>query len=133
MGLSYAALFVSKDRYKWGPGIDILYDESPGAWVERYKEDGKSLTRVVEGKFSDRFSVGLSIKGELALRYFSPFVHLGYDIVHHSTYDSRFYQIMGLKVYPVNRLFLATGIRSESLYKAMFIYWSIGYTIKGKS
>lgn len=133
-GLSYATLFVNSYKYKWGPSLDLVYDESSGAraWRETNPIDQKVYDRVELGAVGKRFSIGLSAKGEIVMPHFSIFANLGYNLLHGNTYDYRFYQIMGVKVYLKDNLFGTFGIRASRFSKAQYLYWCIGYTIPGR-
>jgi len=131
MGLSYASMFVRSHTWKWGPSIEIVYDESGGstAWREIWEVDGQYYDRVALGKMEQRFNVGLSAKGELVMPYFSLFANVGYDVYHGNPRDRRLYQILGTK-FRFHRNFFGTfGIRANHFSKAQFIFWSAGYTI----
>ncbi len=131
VGLSYAPMFVHSYSLKWGPSIEIVYDESGGAtaWREIWEVDGQYYDRVALGDVSKRINVGLSAKGELVMPYFSLFANVGYDVYHGNPNDSRFYQILGAKIRFHPNFFGTFGIRANHFSKAQFIFWSAGYTI----
>ena len=132
LGISYARMFHNSYRYKFGPGIDITYDESSGITVSRQKhpETGKTYDRIKLGNFADRFSVGLSVKGEMAMPAYSVFANLGYDIIHGNKKDARLYQILGVKIYLTDSFFGTFGIRATNFGKAQYLYWNLGYTFE---
>lgn len=137
-GLSYAPVFVTNLRYKWGPSLDLVYDESGGAYAKRDRDPttGAMVDRIFLGPIKDRFVAGLSLMGELSMPYYSIFAHLGYDVIRSSKYhpeDSRLYQIVGAKIYFNNSLYGTFGIRATRGSSAQFLYWSLGYRIKGKN
>lgn len=133
-GLSYAAMFINSHKYKWGPSLELVYDESSGvsAWREQHPEDGKFYDRVKLGDIYKRFTVGLSLKGELTLSRLSLFMNVGYNILHGNEIDYRLYQIIGAKVCLKENVFATFGIRASRFSKAQYLFWSIGYTIEGK-
>ncbi len=133
-GLSYATLFVRNYKYKWGPSVELAYDESSGVkvWRQQHPEDGQFYDRVKLGDFHERFSLGISLKGELTFPYVSFFANMGYNILHGNDYDYRLYQIIGAKAYVKDNLFGTFGIRANRFSKAQYLFWSIGYTINGK-
>lgn len=133
-GFTFAPMIVKSYKYKYGAGIDLLYDESAGAtaWRELNVKDGKLYDRVKLGRFGERISVGLSAKGELQMPMYSIFANLGYNVVHGNKSDKRLYQVMGIKVYLKENLFGTFGIRATNFSKAQYLYWSLGYTIQGK-
>ncbi|MDL2264937.1 acyloxyacyl hydrolase [Parabacteroides sp. OttesenSCG-928-G21] len=134
-GFSYAALFVRDYKYKWGPSIELVYDESSDVkvWRQLHPEDGQFYDRVKLGAFHKRITLGLSIKGELTFPYVSFFANLGYNILHGNDYDYRLYQIIGAKAYLKDNIYGTFGIRASRFSKAQYLMWSVGYTIKGKT
>lgn len=132
--LSYATLFMKNLKYKWGPSVEAVYDESSGAkaWGERDPANGEKYERVDLGNPGERFSVGLSLKGEMVIPRVSLFAQLGYNLLHGNDKDNRLYQIVGAKFYVTDNIFGAFGIRASRFGKAQYLYWSIGYTIKGR-
>lgn len=131
-GLSYSYMLHNTRRFMWGPSIEAVYDESVNA-VFRGEEDpytGRYTEYMKLGKVADRFSVGLSLKGELTMPGYSIFTNLGYDILHKDKRDSSFYQIYGLKVYLFNDLFATFGVRSINFTRSRYLYLNVGYTFK---
>lgn len=133
-GITFAPMIVKSYKYKYGAGIDLLYDESSGAsaWRELNTKDGKLYDRVKLGRFGERISVGISAKGELVMPMYSIFANLGYNVIHGNKSDKRLYQVMGIKAYLKENLFGTFGIRATNFSKAQYLYWSLGYTIQGK-
>ncbi len=131
---SYAAMFSRSYKYKFGPSLDFKYDESIGAKADYvYNDyDEYEYNRVWKGKAADRFSLGISLKGEIVMPYFSFFTNLGYEFWHKDERSSRFYQQLGIKVQPYGNIFGIVGIRANYFSKAQYICWSVGYTLKGK-
>lgn len=130
LGISYAYMFRNSYRYKWGPSLEGTYDESSGikSWREAHPESGKTFDRVRLGKFNDRFSLGLSVKGEVSMPAYSIFANLGYTLIHGNKKDKRLYQILGVKVFLKDNLFGTFGIRATNFGKAQYLYWNLGYT-----
>lgn len=134
VGLSYATMFVHNYKYKWGPSMELVYDESSGVkvWREQHPDDGMFYDRVKLGDVYERFTLGLSLKGEISFPHISYFANFGCNIIHGNDYDYRLYQILGVKGYLKDDLFATFGIRAGRFSKAQYLFWSIGYTIKGK-
>lgn len=130
-GLSGAALFVPNYKYKWGPAIDISYDESGGVeiWRERHPDDGKYYDRIKYGSFYEQISVGVGLRGEVVFPYVNLFANMGY-VVLQGTDRNRFYQILGIKLYLIDNVFGTFGIRANRFSKAQYIFWSLGITLK---
>lgn len=132
IGLSYAYMLSNNYRYKWGPSIEATYDESSGitSWRETLPGTNKTYDRTRKGKITDRFSVGLSLKGEIAMPAYSVFANLGYDVIHGNEKDKRLYQILGVKLYLKDNLFGTFGIRATNFGSAQYLYWNLGYTFE---
>ncbi len=132
LGLNYSYMFCNNYRYKWGPSLELSYDESSGikAWMQQLPETGKYYERIKLGKVEDRFSAGLSIKGEMLMPAYSLFCNLGYNVLHGNKSDKRLYQIAGVKIHLSDHIFGTFGIRATSFGKAQYLYWTLGYSFK---
>lgn len=134
VGLSFAALAVPSEKFKWGLASDIVYDESVNARAFGVtRDDGSYYDRIVLSPLSDRFTFGFSLKGEYTLPRVSFFANAGYNFWHKSTRDSRFYQIVGVKLYLFRQIFGTFGVRASRFQQAQYFYFSLGYTFRGKS
>jgi hypothetical protein len=117
-------------RFKWGAGLDVLYDEGRGAFVYGdFSEKTKRYAEIVRlDDLSKRISVGLSLKGELAMPGYAVFAQLGYDVLHGGHDESRIYQIYGLKVYLTKNLFSSLIVNSTHVTHSRFLCINVGYT-----
>ncbi len=133
--LSYGFLKVPNYRYKYGVGLDLLYDESSGAkmWRQIHPEDGEVYERIKLAPVTDRLSLGASLRGEMVMPGYSIFANLGWNLIHGNKKDQRLYQVIGIKLYLRDNFFGTFGIRATHFTKAQYLYWSLGYTINGKS
>lgn len=131
---SYAAMLTRSYKYKYGLSLDFLYDESVGSKADYIANphDNKFYEHVTLGEREDRFSLGVSLKGEIVLPYFSVFANLGYAFLHKNEDLPRFYQMLGVKIQPTGTFFGTMGVRTAYFSKAQFITWGIGYTFRGK-
>jgi hypothetical protein len=133
--LSYGLMKVPNYRYKYGAGLDVLYDESSGAkmWREIHPEDKEVYERVKLAPLTDRLSLGASLRGEVVMPGYSIFANLGWNLIHGNKKDQRLYQVIGIKLYLRDNFFGTFGIRATHFTKAQYLYWSLGYTINGRS
>lgn len=134
LGLSYAMLVADGYKFKWGPGVDFVYDESAGVkvWRQVNPADGKLYERTKLGPASERVSLGLSARGELMMARYSIFANFGWNVLWGNRADARLYQVIGLKVYLKDNMFGTFGIRASHFSQSQFLYWSLGYTLAGK-
>jgi hypothetical protein len=132
-GFSFTPLFVPSRRYRYGVGLDIIYDRSSNvrAWREPHPISGNMYDRIELAPFSERLSVGLSARGEITMPVYTFFANIGYNIIQ-QTNENRFYQVIGVKFYPRNEMFVTFGIRATNFSRAQFLYWSVGYTLRGR-
>lgn len=130
-GFNYAFLIAPHYRYRYGGSIDLLYDESSGVTAKREQNphNGKYYDRVYLGKPHERFSMGVSARGEIVLPGYSIFANLGFQAIHGNSQDSRLYQVIGVKIYLKENFFGTFGIKATKFSKASYLFWSMGYTI----
>ncbi len=135
LGVSYAMLFANAYKYKWGPAVDFIYDESSGvkAWREGLPGSGAEYERVQLGPMGQRISLGAGVRGELTMMRYSIFATVGWNAVWGNHKDTRAYQVLGLKAYLSRNFFGTFGIRASKFSSAQYLYWSLGYTIPGKT
>ena len=133
--LSYGLMKVPNYRYKYGVGLDVLYDETSGVkmWREIHPEDGEVYERIKLAPIADRLSLGASLRGEMVMQGYSIFANLGWNLIHGNKKDQRLYQVIGIKLYLRDNFFGTFGIRATHFTKAQYLYWSLGYTINGRS
>lgn len=137
LGLGYSYLFVPARRVKWGPSVELSYDESGGVTSRREvnPRDGLVYDRIIMGKPADRFSLGVSMKGEFVMPYYSFFANLGYDFIQSKTNVNmnaqikRLYQIIGVKFNLNKHFFVTAAVRAVDFSVVHYLYMNIGYTI----
>ena len=131
LGLNYSLMRAPNYRYRYGVGVDVVYNESAGATAERKynPKDGKWYNVVYYGRGRDRLSVGINAKGEVVLPGYSIFANMGWQIYKGNKKEQNLYQILGVKVYLKDNFFGTFGIRANHFSKAQYLFWSLGYTI----
>jgi hypothetical protein len=129
-GLTYSSKFVFNYRYKVGPFVRVIYDESSRAMAFREQSPaGQWSYRVQRADFTDRLSLGLGISVEKSLPVVSFFGKLGYSVYHRHHSDLAFFQTIGAKVNITDNVFGTFGVSSTRFRIAQFLYWSVGYRI----
>ena len=135
LGVAYSPMIVRGFRYKWGPSVRLIYDESSRAraWREEHPIDGQLYYRVeIDPRFRNRLSLGLGLSGEISMPIASFFAKVGYNVYHRHHVDSRLYQVVGVKAYLQDNFFATFGISATEFSQAQFLYWSFGYTISAE-
>lgn len=131
-GLVYSRLFVKGYKYKWGPSIQLIYDESSNAKAWRDSSVVGLQAYTETAKIQDRFSLGIGLRGEIVMPGMSVFATLGYNVYHKHHYDKRLFQTIGIKYYLKDNLFVTFGISANQFSVAQFLHWSVGYTINSQ-
>ena len=129
-GLNYAFMWQNARRFMCGPSMELQYDEGNRVRVlgDISNETGEYKEIVKLGRFSERLTIGLSLKGEFMMPGFSIFGNLGYEVLAGSTKNKRLYQIYGAKVFLFDGLSSSIGVKSNNLTNSNYLYLSIGYT-----
>jgi len=132
-GFNYALLLQNLRRFRWGPSLDILYDEGNKAIITSYiSEDSDERSESIRlAPLSKRISIGLSLKGELSMPWYSIFLHAGYDLLKNNDQGTRLYQIYGFKFYIAKKIYSSFGVRCNNLTKSNFLFVNLGYTFGG--
>lgn len=127
-GISYAYMFHNVRRFSFGPALDLVYDEGNFDGLRGEESPTGEYREIFAFRnVSERFNVGLSVKGEVAMSGYSIFGNLGFDIVH-SDAESRFYQIYGVKAHLTKGLYASFSVRSTELTHSRFLCLNLGYT-----
>lgn len=131
MGFSYALLRQPGHRFRYGLGLDLIYDES-ACFTPRAvgtKPNGKEIVEVRYGDMENRFSLGVSARGELVQSAYTIFALVGYNVIHGNKWDLRFYQQVGIKVPFWDNLYGTFSIRSKRFAKAQYLFFGMGYRL----
>ena len=112
-------------RYNWigkyGGGIDIIYDSS-------LKED-YSTSNVTTSKL---MFVGITVAHELCLSKFALQTQIGTYLYKGTPAKGAFYFRVGLKYYILDRYYLNVTLKTANGFKADFIEFGMGYSLKFK-
>jgi len=132
MGVSYALLHMPGYRYRYGLGLDGIYDESADFTAKKVGEtkDGTEIVNISHGKTRNRFALGLALRGEVVLPKYIVSGQLGYNVIHNNRYDKRFYQSFSVKVPFWEGLYGSFTLRGKGMSKAQYILLGIGYVIE---
>jgi hypothetical protein len=131
MEASYALLHMPDYNYRYGAGVDIVYDESAGftAWKVGEHPDGSDIAAYHDGCFSGRLALGLSFRGEIVLPKYSVSGQLGYEVVNGNKQDSRLYQTFSVRVPFLKGLYGSFILRAQHFSKAQYMFLGLGCMI----
>ncbi|MDH6357709.1 acyloxyacyl hydrolase [Parabacteroides sp. PF5-9] len=129
VGMTYSYMLRQTRRFMWGPSVEMVYDESINASFigEKNPQTGAYIEYEKLARPIDRFSFGVSLKGEITMPGYAIFANLGYDLYHKDKREKRLYQIYGVKVNLIENVFASFAVRSTNLTRSQYLYLSIGY------
>lgn len=132
--LSHALMHMPTYKYRYGSGVDLVYDESAGFSAKKIGEapDGTDIAEFKHGKFFDRLAVGLFVRGDIVMPKYSVSGIVGYEVIKGKKVDNRLYQAFNVKVPFWNNLYGSFTIRSQKFTKAQYMFFGIGYMIDHK-
>jgi len=126
LGVIYSPMMAKGCKYKWGPSIQFIYDESSNA--KAWRDSNQLYDCVVLAKFPDRLSLGLALRGEISMPIVSVFAMVGYNVYHKHHFDRPLFQTAGVKIYLKDNFFASFSISAMEFKVAQYLYWSFGYT-----
>ena len=124
--LSLSPMLHHTRLVKFGPSVDIFYDESTN--VKLWFTPDKSRMEYQLAPFLERWNIGLSARGEIVLPGLSFYGQLGYNLFDKSNSTGRFYQIVGAKCYLNKELYINGGVRACNFSIAQCAFIGLGYT-----
>lgn len=126
-GLNFAPMYAFSRYIRAGVSVDMQYDES--ANLDRNLVDGTFGDEVLfyRQPFSERFSAGLSLRGELTLPIFSIGAGIGRNLIARGN-NRAFYQMLVLKAYIYRGTFLQAGYRLHDFHEPSNLMLGVGYT-----
>lgn len=124
-GLQFAPMRKFNRWLSAGVSLDMQYDESAG--LDKYWVDGSSGDNVkfYRPPFSKQISVGLSAHAEFTMPIFAINAGLGYDMLNPEG-EKRLYQMLTLKTFVSDRLFLNVGYRLGDFKEPQNLMLGIG-------
>ena len=124
LGINYNCYYVPNYNYKYGFSLNLVCDASSNAEITI----NKNTSVVKHDVFSHRISLGIAAYGELCTEYFSIFANIGYNVIHNQSYDSRVYQMLGIKYYFTPSVYGTVGVNANGFSSAKYLFLSVGYT-----
>lgn len=128
---SYALLHMPVYKYRYGVGVDFIYDESAGFTATKIGEtpEGREIAQITYGKVKDRFSVGLSLRGDIVMPKYSVYVKAGYNVVHNNSEVKRLYQAFGVKAPFWKNVYGSFSIQARRCTRAEYMFLGLGMYI----
>lgn len=132
--MSYALLHMPTYKYRYGTGIDVVYDESAGFTARKIGEtpDGVDIAEFKYGEWHDQLAVGLFARGDIVMPRYTVSGMVGYEVIKGKKEDKRFYQAFNVKVPFWKNLYGSFTIRCQKFSKAQYMFFGVGYMFDHK-
>lgn len=128
VGFNVNPMYRVNRLFRAGASLDCQFDESANIENHVAGTDGDGNTRFYRPSFSERTSVGLSLRCEWVMPIFSINIGMGHNVLYKGIVATGFYQILALKTYFTQRLFLHTGYQLSDFHDPKNLMMGLGYT-----
>lgn len=128
-GLQLAPMMGLNRWFAAGVSLDMQYDESAGLapyWVDGTYDENIKFERP---PFTKQISMGISAHAELTTPIFAINAGLGCDFVN-PVGNKRFYQMLTIKTFITDRLFLNVGYRLADFKQPSNLMLGVGYRFR---
>jgi hypothetical protein len=128
-GLTINPMYSLNKYVKTGLSLDGQYDESANLdqHIAGHNEDDGSKLMFYRQPFSERFSVGMSLRTEFTMPIFSINFGIGHNVIYKGDDHNGFYQVLILKTFITRNIFLHTGYRLNKFHDPENLMMGIGY------
>ena len=126
-GINFNPLYRLNRYFKAGVSLDCQYDESANIKIIRTNDDEGSKLSLSYPSFWSKVGLGLSLRGEFAMPIFSINIGLGHNFLYKGSDLNGFYQILVLKTFITDKLFLHTGYQLVNFKKPKNLMFGLGY------
>lgn len=113
-GLTYNPLYRFNRFFSAGASLDAMFDRSADI-IPTVSEDGKSLEGYTLPESWRQTAIGLSVRGEVTMPFFSINIGAGYGLAGFSKDLKGFYTLYNLKCSVAENIYLNIGYRLSSL------------------
>ncbi len=110
-GISINPLYCLNRYFHIGPSLDIQADRSTGLHTPVLEEDSETLAGYSTPELWEQTALGLSIRGELEMPFFTINIGAGYNVFKKGEDVLRFYTTYNLKTFITKRIYLNIGYR----------------------
>lgn len=134
MGINLSALYNVSYKLRAGLSLDGVYDGSANIYTEDYiiTPGGNDPGHIFyKPPLHSQLAVGLSVRGEYVMPYFTVNVGIGHNVVGRG--DQRgFYQVLALKIETTRNSFIHIGYNLQNFRDPNYLMLGIGYRFNNK-
>ncbi|NDV57358.1 acyloxyacyl hydrolase [Bacteroides sp. 519] len=129
-GFCFAPMYNFGYRFRAGVSLDGFYDGSANIYNQDYTNSGKPDFVTPPIRFQT--ALGLSVRGEYVMPYFSVNVGLGANVLHNGGDLRGLYQILALKVGITRNSYLHIGYSLKDFHLPNFLMLGVGFRFNNK-
>lgn len=127
VGLDFSPMYRFNKYFRAGVSVDAQYDESANIKDYRVEETSSDNVKFHRPPFRKQFAVGLSVRGELVMPIFSINAGIGRNLIYSGEDTKGFYQVLALKTFVTQRLFLHVGYQLSRFKDPNNLMLGLGY------
>ena len=128
-GISFNPLYTLNGHFSIGPALDIQADRSTGLNSPVISEDTQTLASYSIPDLLEQTAVGLSVRGEMKMPFFSINIGAGYNIFKKGEDVKRFYTTYSLKTLITKRIYLNIGYRLSATQYTHNLMFGLGFKL----
>ena len=132
VGLNFSPMFNFNRYFKAGVSADVQWDESANIQYHEAGVDEEGYKRFYWPPFREQFSVGLSLRGELVMPFFSVNIGFGHNLLYQGSDLDGFYQMAVLKTSLTRNLYLHVGYQLKEFHTPKNLMLGFGYRFHNK-
>lgn len=125
-GINFNPMYHFNNNLSAGASVDLQYDSSSNL-ENHVAEYDKDDIKFHSQPFHERLSAGLSIRGEWAMPIFAINGGIGYNFYSKSFDTKKFYQILAMKIFLNQRMFLHVGYQMNQFKDPNNLMLGMGY------
>ena len=112
-----------------GPSLDIQTDTSTGLYAPVISEETGELSSYSVPSIWKQTSIGLSVRGEIEMPFFSINIGAGYNVFCNGKDVKRFYTTYNLKSFLSDRMFICIGYRLSAVQYTHNLMFGLGFRL----
>lgn len=135
VGVNFAAMYNFGYKFRAGLSLDGVYDGSANVYTEDYIVGIGSQDpgyKVYKPALNKQLSLGVSVRTEFVMPYFTVGVGLGLNALHKGGDLKAFYQILSLKIAATRSSYIHIGYCLKDFQTPNYLMLGIGYRFNNK-
>lgn len=132
IGLNFNPMYNFCKYFRAGASLDMKYDECANITDHHVDNTYDDDIKFYRQPFSERFSTGLSVRGELVMPIFAINFGIGHNIIYKGADNRGLYQILALKVSVTRNIFAHIGYQLHKFKTPNNLMLGVGYRFNAR-